>query len=114
MCPFREADGGIEQTYGLEQCEQALVPEPPCPGNGHIRTGREEGRKGNGGERRQPVAHVRADMDNVSLPRFSLRMLYIDAVAEVSRFRPGTYHVAGQVKATDDGFFLVENIHISS
>jgi len=53
-------------------------------------------------------------MDDVSLPRFSLRMLYIDAVAEVSRFRPGAHHVAGQVKATDDGFFLVENIHISS
>jgi hypothetical protein len=53
-------------------------------------------------------------MDNVSLSLFSLRMLYIDAVAEVSRFRPGTYHVAGQIKATDDGFFLVENIHISS
>ena len=103
MCPFREVDGGIEQAYGLEQGEQALVLEPPCPGNSHIRTGREKGRKGD-----------RADMDDVSLPRFSLRMLYIDAVAEVSRFRPGAHHVAGQVKATDDGFFLVENIHISS
>ena len=114
MCPFREADGSVEQAYGLEQREQPLVPEPPCPGNGHIRAGREEGGKDDGAERRQPVAHVRADTDNVSLSRFSLRMLYIDAVTEVSRFRPGAHHVAGQVKATDDGFFLVENIHISS
>ena len=60
----------------------------------------------NGG---QPVAHVRAHADNVAVTTFASRVLYINAVAGVARFRPGHDHVAGQIETTDDDI-----VHISS
>ena len=112
--PFRDADGCIEQAYGPEQGEQPFVPEPARAGNGHVRARRKKSGEGDGPERRHPVAHVRAHADNVAFTAFASRVLHIDAIAEVSRLSPGEHHIAGQIKATDDGFFLVENIHISS
>ena len=88
MCPFREADGSVEQA-GLEQREQPLslnhrAPETATSVQGGKKAAKVMGR--NGGSQSRAV---RADTDNVSLSRFSLRMLYIDAVTEVSCFRPG-------------------------
>lgn len=107
LCPFSQAQGGIEKIQCGDERSKAFVFEPACTAYGYVCTGRKGEEDSDGGVWWKPFADVGADADNVAGACFARRMLEVDAIAREAGRGPREDHSVGLVEEADDDSFVI-------